>query len=226
MSLALFDLDDTLLDGDSDRLWTDYLFDRGILDANLHREKMDDFDRQYHAGALDAAQYLCFSLDLLSQIPTGELLRLRDDFLRTVISPRISAAARSLLAKHRSAGHTLVIITLTNRFVSEPIAAELGVDALLATVPEMSHGQLTGRIVGEPCYQLGKIAHLQAWMEKRGENLDNSYFYSDSMNDLPLLEAVSCPVVVNPDATLEKVARTRGWLIMKMNAERPEQTGP
>lgn len=226
MTLALFDLDETLLDGDSDRLWTEFLFTAGILNPNLHRKTMDEFDRQYHAGVLNAREYLCFSLDLLSKIPAKELLRLRDEFLESLILPRIPDGARSLLEKHRSAGHIRIIITLTNRFVTEPIAAMLGVDALIATEPEMVNGQLTGQIIGEPCYQQGKISHLEAWMQQHGETLENSYFYSDSMNDLPLLEAVSCPVAVSPDPALKKVAGERGWLVMRLNGDQPQSGVP
>lgn len=222
MSLALFDLDNTLLDGDSDRLWSQYLFEKGVLNSSLHAERLDEYDRQYHAGELDARDYLSFSLGLLSKVPPSELRRLREDFMQQMITPRISNAARSLLAKHRTAGHTLIIITLTNRFITEPIAAELGVDALLATVPEFAEGRLTGKIVGEPCYQRGKLAHLQTWMQEHGENLDNSYFYSDSLNDLPLLEAVTCPVVVGPDPALTKIANERGWMTLHLAVDDKE----
>lgn len=218
MTLALFDLDNTLLDGDSDRLWSEYLFEKDVLSFAQHGRKLEEYDRQYHQGGLDAEDYLVFSLGLLSRIPAKELLRLRADFLQHRILPRITDGARSLVEKHRAAGHTLIIITLTQKFISEPIAAEIGADALLATVPEMLEGRFTGKIIGEPCYQAGKIRHLQAWMAENGESLDNSYFYSDSLNDLPLLEAVDCPVVVGPDPALAKLATERGWLCLQLSA--------
>ncbi len=219
MSLALFDLDNTLLDGDSDRLWSAYLFAKGILNPAVHGDRLDEFDRQYHSGELDAREYLEFSLSLLKKIPVPELRKLRDDFMQQMISPRIAGAARSLVEKHRAAGHTLIIITLTHRFITEPIAAEFGVDALLATEPELVDGRFTGNILGDPCYQRGKIDHLRCWMQEHGESLENSYFYSDSMNDLPLLEAVTFPAVVGPDKELAALARERGWLTLKLVVE-------
>lgn len=211
MNLALFDLDNTLLDGDSDRLWCEYLAAHGVLDLHAHGTTLDDFHQHYVEGRLDVHAYLGFILGLLSKIPAGELRRLRDGFLEQSIRPRILPAARSLVEKHRLAGDLLVIITLTNRLVTEPIAAEFGVDALLATEPEMFHQRPTGRIIGEPCYQFGKISHLQRWLESREEDPEDSYFYSDSINDLPLLEAVTHPVVVNPDPSLATLAKARGW---------------
>lgn len=212
MNLALFDLDNTLLNGDSDQLWCEYLASHGVLDLAVHGPRLDGFHRQYLDGQLDVHAYLDFILGLLSKIPAGELQRLREGFMEASIRPRILPAARSLVEKHRMAGDLLVIITLTNRLVTEPIAAEFGVDALLATEPEMIDQRPTGRIIGEPCYQFGKIRHLQRWLGTRDEEPEGSYFYSDSLNDLPLLEAVSHPVVVNPDPGLAALASARGWL--------------
>ncbi len=211
MNLALFDLDNTLLDGDSDRLWCEYLAAHGVLDLHAHGPSLDEFHQQYVEGSLDVRAYLGFVLGLLGKIPAAELRRLREGFMEQSIRPRILPAARSLVEKHRLAGDLLVIITLTNRLVTEPIAAEFGVDALLATEPEIIDERPTGRIIGEPCYQFGKIWHLERWLESRDEEPGGSYFYSDSMNDLPLLEAVTHPVVVNPDPSLAKLARARGW---------------
>lgn len=212
MNLALFDLDNTLLNGDSDRLWCEYLAGHGVLDLAAHGPRLKAFHEHYVEGRLDVHAYLGFILGLLGNIPAAELRRLRDGFMDASIRPRILPAARSLVEKHRSAGDLLVIITLTNRLITEPIAAEFGVDALLATEPEMVDQRPTGRIVGEPCYQFGKLWHLERWLATRDENPTASYFYSDSFNDLPLLEAVTCPVVVNPDPVLAEIACRRGWL--------------
>lgn len=219
MSLALFDLDNTLLDGDSDRLWNEYLAARGVLDVAAHGERLEAFHRQYLCGTLEVREYLSFSLGLLSGLSADELPGLLQGFMRQMIEPRMSSAAKRLLQVHRAAGHTLLIITLTNRFITEPIAAAFDVDDLLATVPEMHGGKPTGQIIGEPCYQHGKLSHLRAWMQAHGKNLEDSYFYSDSLNDLPLLEAVSCPVVVNPDEELARIARDRGWKILTLSIE-------
>lgn len=212
MGLALFDLDNTLLDGDSDQLWAEFLATHGLLEPAIHGPKLEAFHRQYLEGQLDVREYLAFSLGLLSKVPRQELRKLRESFVQAAVLPRIRNAARSLVEKHRSAGDTLLMITLTNRIITEPIAAEFGVDDLLATEPEMVDGRPTGRIIGEPCYQVGKLWHLQRWLESNNADMTDSYFYSDSLNDLPLLEAVTCPVVVNPDPELAELARARGWL--------------
>ncbi len=212
MTLALFDLDNTLLDGDSDQLWTEYLGGLGVVDLTIHGPRMADYHAQYLAGELDVAAYLAYSIGLVKHLPVAELRELRQAFLASVIRPRIRAAALSLLETHRRRTDRLIIITLTQRLISEPIAAEFGVEALLATEPECVDGYLTGRIVGVPCYQRGKIAHLNSWMEANNESLRDSYFYSDSINDLPLLEAVTIPVAVNPDPELARIAQQRGWL--------------
>ncbi len=226
MSLALFDLDNTLLDGDSDQLWGEYLAAHGVLDLADHTPKLEAFHRRYLEGRLDVREYLAFFLGLLSRVPGQELRKLRDGFVQQAILPRIPTAARSLLEKHRAAGDKLLLITLTNRLVTEPIAAEFGVDDLLATEPEMVDGRPTGRILGEPCYQFGKLWHLQRWLEQNDEDMVDSCFYSDSLNDLPLLEAVACPIVVNPDAELAKLARCRGWLRQDLVDKASESRGP
>ena len=218
MTLALFDLDNTLLDGDSDQLWTEFLGSLGLVDLTIHGPRMSAYHEQYLAGELDVGEYLAFSLGLISHIPVAELRELRHAYLERLIRPRIPAQARALVDRHRAQARKLVIITLTNRFISEPIATEFKVDALLATEPEIVNGRLTGHIVGEPCYQHGKIAHLRSWLKLNNEDLGGSYFYSDSINDLPLLEAVTYPIVVNPDPQLEEIARQRGWLCQRLSA--------
>lgn len=212
MTLALFDLDNTLLDGDSDQLWTEYLGNLGVLDLTIHGPRIADYHEQYLSGELDVAAYLAFSIGLFAHLPVTELRALGRTFLNSVIRPRIRETALALLADHRRHGHRLLIVTLTQRLISGPIAAEFGVDALLATEPECVDGYLTGRVVGVPCYQHGKIAHLESWANAHGESLAGSYFYSDSINDLPLLESVTIPIAVNPDPALDRIARQRGWL--------------
>ncbi len=218
MALALFDLDNTLLDGDSDQLWADYLGSAGIVNIAQNASRMASFHGQYLSGTLDVREYLAFSLGLIRHIPLPELRRLRQPFIEQWIRPRIRDEARQLIRQHQALAHRLVIITLTNRFISEPIATEFGIAVLLATEPEIVGEHLTGQIVGDPCYQRGKIAHLGQWMRANGEDLNGSYFYSDSINDLPLLETVSCPVVVNPDPQLAEIARERGWLRRDLSA--------
>ncbi len=216
MTLALFDLDNTLLDGDSDQLWTEFLGLSGVLDLHLHGPRLLSYHEQYLAGALDVHEYLDFSIGLIRHLPVTELRELRDAFMIRLICPRIRDQARALVEGHRARGDRLIMVTLTNRFISEPIAREFGIEALLATEPEIVSGYLTGRILGEPCYQHGKIAHLQRWMDQHEESFDGSCFYSDSINDLPLLEAVDCPIVVNPDPDLAAIARQRGWLCRQL----------
>lgn len=221
MSLALFDLDHTLLDGDTDQLWGEFLARRGLLDLSETGPRLRKFHSQYLAGRLDARAYLNFILGLLQQLPINMLGVLRRDFMAEMIRPRISDGARNLVEKHRARGDTLLIITLTNRFLTEPIAKEFRVDALLATELEIADDRFTGQILGEPCYQHGKIRHLQTWMAANNESLENSHFYSDSVNDLPLLETVSCPVIVNPDKELARLAQARGWPELRLGAEAP-----
>ena len=211
MRLALFDLDNTLLGGDSDHAWGDYLCARGILDADTYKARNDEFYQDYLAGRLDLNEYLNFTLEILAATDVAQLDEWHRDFMRDCIEPIMLPKAAALLQQHRDAGDKLVIITATNRFVTGPIAERLGVETLLATEVEMVDGRYTGRSYDVPCFKEGKVTRLNRWLEENGYDLQDSYFYSDSMNDLPLLEQVTHPVVVDPDPRLHEEAKRRGW---------------
>lgn len=216
VALAIFDLDNTLLGGDSDHAWGEFLVQEGLVDAELFRQTNDYFYQQYLAGELDVHAHLAFVLEPLTRFSLDELAALHQRFMAAMIEPMMLPKAAALLDEHRAQGDTLLIITATNTFVTAPIAARLGVDAMLATDPELVDGRYTGRTVGVPCFREGKVTRLRTWLEETGHVLDNACFYSDSHNDLPLLEQVSRPVAVDPDPTLEGVARQRGWPIISL----------
>lgn len=211
MALALFDLDNTLLGGDSDYEWGQFLVRQALVDADHYERENQRFYDQYRAGELNIDEFLRFSLAPLANRPIAELHAWRAQFLRENITPIILPAARDLLDRHRRQGDTLAIITATNRFVTAPIAADLGVEHLLATEVEERDGRYTGRPTGVPCFREGKVTRLEQWLADVGGDLRGSWFYSDSHNDLPLLERVDHPVAVDPDATLAEMARKRGW---------------
>lgn len=213
MALALFDLDNTLLAGDSDYLWGVFLADKGLVDAELYRTTNERFYQQYAEGLLDIHEFLNFALSPLARIEPELLQTLQGEFVKTRILDIMTSTGQEKVNEHKARGDTTVIITATNRFVTEAIAAAFGVDDLIATEPEMINGRYTGRVAGTPSFQRGKITRLQTWMESNNQNLDDSWFYSDSHNDIPLLEQVSHPVAVDPDPHLEQTARERGWPI-------------
>lgn len=216
MSLAIFDLDNTLLNGDSDYAWGEFLCDKGIVDAEHYRQANDYFYQQYKAGTLDIFEFLEFALKPLTEHEPQTLEQLHQEFMQTAVAPMMLDKAITLLQKHRNQGDFLLIITATNRFVTGPIAAALGVDDTLATEPEQVDGRYTGKVAGIPCFQSGKVERLQEWLKQTGHTLDNSYFYSDSINDKPLLELVTNPVAVDPDERLEQAAKERGWPIISL----------
>ena len=213
--LAIFDLDNTLLAGDSDYLWGKFLAGRGIVDAEFYEQENQRFYDEYKAGELDIFEFLAFSLKPLSEHSPATLASLHRDFMAECIRPIITPAARQL-ARHRDNGDILLIITATNRFITAPIAEELAVPNLLATDPEMVDGHYTGRVAGIPCYREGKVERLRYWLQQTGYNLAESWFYSDSHNDLPLLELVTHPVAVDPDETLANHATAKGWPIISL----------
>lgn len=217
MNLALFDLDNTLLVGDSDYLWGRFLARKGLVDAEFYERENQRFYDEYKAGTLNILEFLNFSLQPLAQHSREQLDALHKEFMDEDILPIIPQAARDLLNQHREQGDVLLIITATNRFVTAPIAKELGVEHLLATEPQTdARGEYTGELAGTPCFQAGKVQRLEEWLRQTGYNLAHSTFYSDSHNDLPLLEKVSKPVAVDPDPTLEDHARAKGWTIISL----------
>lgn len=216
MRLALFDLDNTLLAGDSDHSWGEFLCETGRVDAIEYRARNDAFYADYCAGQLDVVAYQSFTQAILARTAADELARWQDEFMQEVIEPIILAKGEALLQQHREAGDKLVIITATNRFVTAPIAQRLGVETLIATECGMQDGRYTGQVAGVPCYQAGKVTRLNEWLAESGLNLAGAYFYSDSRNDLPLLQAVANPVAVDPDDTLRGVAIASGWPVLSL----------
>ncbi|MGA7982078.1 MAG: HAD family hydrolase [Chromatiaceae bacterium] len=216
MPLAIFDLDNTLLGGDSDYLWGIYLADRGIVDREEYERLNERFYRDYREGRLDIFQFLRFSLRPLRDNRRQDLLRWRSDFLAEKIEPIILPRARELVERHRSAGDTLLIVTATNEFVTAPIAQRFGVPNLIATIPEQIEGRYTGDVLGIPSFQAGKVKRLEEWLVRSRRDLTGSTFYSDSHNDIPLLERVDHPVAVDPDAELARHATGHGWSIISL----------
>jgi HAD superfamily hydrolase (TIGR01490 family) len=216
VALAIFDLDHTLLDSDSDHAWGQYLVDKELVDPAVHKHRNDHFYEQYKAGTLDIHEYLAFSLKPLTDYSLEDMLASREAFLNERIVPMISQKSRDLIAHHKRQGDTLLIITATNGFVTYPIAELLGIDHIIAPHPEFIDGGYTGRVVGTPSFQHGKVIRLNEWLEEQGYELTDSWFYSDSHNDLPLLEIVDHPVAVDPDDTLRKVAEDKGWPVISL----------
>ncbi|PPK51766.1 histidinol-phosphatase [Marinobacter persicus] len=216
MTLAIFDLDNTLLAGDSDHAWGEFLVEEGMVDAEDYKQANDRFYQEYLNGELDIFHYQRFILQPLSRHNMEELEAWREDFMRKKVAPMMLDKAAKLLAEHREQGHTLMIITATNRFITEPIAHKLGVEHLIATEPELVNGRFTGEVAGTPSFQEGKVERLNDWLAGNGESLAGAWFYSDSRNDVPLLEKVENPVAVDPDPTLEEIARERGWPVMSL----------
>jgi HAD superfamily hydrolase (TIGR01490 family) len=216
VAIALFDLDHTLLAGDSDYAWGEFLIERGLVDGVGYRTQNDRYYAQYKDGTLDIHEFLNFALEPLARIERVTLDRLHTEFLQVRIRPMIAPGARALLDVHRARGDRLVIITATNRFVTAPIARELGVEHLIATEPEEHDGRYTGRVAGTPCFRDGKVERLTQWLREHDADLADSWAYSDSHNDLPLLERVAHPVAVDPDPALRAHAEARGWPIMTL----------
>ena len=216
MTLAIFDLDNTLLAGDSDHLWGQYLVDHHIVDAQWYERENNRFHRQYREGNLDILEFLSFSLKPLADHSLEDLYRWRCDFVKRYIQPIISDASKDLVTRHRLQGNTLLVITATNRFVTEPIVELFGIENLLATDPERTAAGYTGKVVGVPCFQAGKVERLNDWLKETGQVLDGACFYSDSHNDLPLLKRVENPVVVDPDKKLHEHAIKFGWPIIHL----------
>ncbi|MEJ2417743.1 MAG: HAD-IB family hydrolase [Exilibacterium sp.] len=216
MSLAIFDLDNTLLGGDSDHQWGEFLIEKQLVDSDEYRRQNDRFYRDYKNGSLNIHAFLSFALEPLSRFPIAELEILRQEFLQCKIAPLRLPKADALLQQHRSQGDDLLIITATNRFITGPIAEAMGVNDLLATEPEVVNGRYTGRVVDTPCFREGKVARLNTWLENYPGDLVGSYFYSDSANDIPLLDKVDYPIAVDPDQTLRIHAQANDWKIISL----------
>jgi HAD superfamily hydrolase (TIGR01490 family) len=216
MTLAIFDLDNTLIADDSDYLWGQFLVDNGIVDKTTYEKMNAKFYEDYKDGTLDIMEFLDFSLKPLSEHSLEQLQQWRDQFIAEIITPILLKPAQALVDKHRAQGHTLLVITATNRFITTPIVALYGIDNLIATTPELINDRYTGKIVDVPCFQGGKVTLLNDWLVKTGESLDGSFFYSDSHNDLPLLQLVENPVAVNPDEKLRQFATEKGWGIISL----------
>lgn len=216
LGLAIFDLDNTLLAGDSDYLWGRFLVEQGVVDAGHYERENLRFYREYQAGRLDIHEFLRFQLRPLAELDPDILQQLRERFMEEKIRPIILPKGRALIEKHRAAGDVPLIITATNRFITGPIARELGVGELLATEPEKANGRYTGGVAGIPCFREGKVARLETWLEAHGLDLADSWFYSDSHNDIPLLSRVTHPVAVDPDETLARHAWKRGWPVISL----------
>lgn len=216
MTLAIFDLDNTLLNGDSDYLWGQFLSQQGLVDSAFYEKENQRFYDEYVAGTLDIFEFLEFSLAPLSQIEMPKLAQLHGQFMDECIRPAITTKSRALIQKHIDKKDTLLIITATNLFITAPIADELNIPNILATEPEMVNKRYTGKVFGTPCFREGKVERLTEWLKETGANLANSCFYSDSHNDLPLLEMVTKPIAVDPDDTLRSHAKMKGWDIMSL----------
>jgi HAD superfamily hydrolase (TIGR01490 family) len=216
MALAIFDLDNTLLAGDSDHLWGQFLTSRGLVDPNHYARENERFLRDYQEGTLDIHAFLRFALRPLRDLPRRRLQALRNEFMRECIAPIMLPAALDLISSHQAAGDTLLIITATNAFVTAPIAEAFGIPNLIATEPEERDGGYTGEVAGIPAFREGKVRRLEAWLSERRQSLVGSSFYSDSYNDLPLLLKVDRPAAVDPDARLRAEAVARGWPILTL----------
>lgn len=216
MRLAIFDLDNTLLAGDSDHSWGEFLVSKKLVDAEAYATANDRFYQQYKAATLDIHEYLRFSLAPLTRYTLAELAAFHDEFMRDYIEPMMQPKALALLQEHRAQGDYLLIITATNSFVTHPIAKRLQVNDILASDAEIIDNRYSGKGTGTPCFQGGKVIRLKTWLEEKQFTLDDAYFYSDSINDLPLLEQVPNPIAVDPDDRLHKIASERGWKIISL----------
>jgi HAD superfamily hydrolase (TIGR01490 family) len=219
--LTLFDLDNTLLAGDSDYGWGQFLIEAGVLDADVYERRNAEFFADYKAGRLDIHAFLDFQLRPLAEHEPAQLLAWRERFLMEKIQPMLLPAARSIVDERIAAGDLVAVVTSTNSFVTRPIAAMYGIEHVVATEPEAVAGRFTGRVSGEPCFQAGKLVCVNAWLGRQQRRLGDfteSWFYSDSHNDLPLLGATTHPVAVDPDPILAEHARRHGWPVLSWRA--------
>lgn len=216
MKLAIFDLDNTLLAGDSDYTWGNFLVSKGIVDEEEYQHKNDQFYLEYQRKTLDIFEYQRFVLTPLMSIDKATRTALHNEFMTECIAPLRQAKADALIQQHKDQGDTLLVITATNRFIAEPIVTLLGIDNLLATDPEILNDQFTGNIIGHPCFQEGKIQRLKLWLNENKRDYDGITFYSDSINDAPLLEFADIAIAVDPDDDLQQLAKERNWPIISL----------
>ena len=211
MNLAIFDLDNTLIAGDSDHAWGEFLTEKGIVDAQVYKEANDRFYEQYQNGTMDIMEYLNFSLKPLAEHEPEQLKAWHNQFMQEKIEPILLDKAFAKLDWHREQGDYILIITATNRFITEPIAERLGVHELIAIEPEQINGRYTGNVAGVPSFKEGKVIRLNNWLEDKEFDLAETWFYSDSHNDLPLLRLVGKPVAIDPDESLLQEAQQKNW---------------
>ena len=211
MKLAIFDLDNTLIAGDSDYLWGKFLIQKGAVDRTFFEAENDRFYANYKNGTLDIMEYQRFSLKPLTQYPMQTLLDWHQEFMQSMIEPIYLQKAQDLVNQHKANGDTLLIITATNSFVTRPIGLRYGIDNLIGTDPEIINHCFTGEVSGTPSFQDGKVTRLNEWLKEHPFDLKDAYFYSDSRNDLPLLEVVGNPIVVDGDDVLKTIANERNW---------------
>lgn len=211
MALALFDLDNTLLDGDSDFEWGNFLVAKKLVNEKEYEAANNYFYQQYKLGTLDIVEYSAFSFKPLAVRSQEELEALHNEFMQSYILPMIKTKSMDLVEQHREQGDTLIIITATNSFITRPIATYFGIKHLIATEPLIANGNYTTEIDGTPCFQEGKVTRLYEWLENNQQTKEGSSFYSDSINDLPLLEIVDKPIVVDGDDELLSIAKQRNW---------------
>lgn len=216
MALAIFDLDNTLIAGDSDHSWGEFLVDQHIVDREFYKKMNDKFYADYESGCLDIYAYLEFSVQPLTKFSIKDLQSLHQQFMREVIDSMKLGQAKELINHHRQAGDRLLVITSTNRFIVEPICKSLGINEIIATDLEIIDNKYTGKVMGTPTFQEGKVERFNQWLKEQKESSDGSYFYSDSINDMPMLLEVAYPIAVDPDSALRKEAESRNWEIISL----------
>ena len=216
MALALFDLDNTLLEGDSDFEWGQFLVKKNLVDAEEYAKANLYFYEEYQKCRLDIVEYSAFSFKPLAARSFEELNALHKEFMTTTIHSMVRSQSFKTIEKHHKQGDTVILISATNSFIGKPIADYFGINHLLATDPKIENGRYTTEIEGTPCFQEGKITRLKEWITDNNETLEGSYFYSDSINDLPLLDVVDKPIVVDPDDSLNTIAKERDWPIISL----------
>ena len=217
-TLAIFDLDHTLLNGDSDHGWGEFLIqEKIIIDAKSYAQRNNQFYQDYQAGILDIKAYANFVLAPIARLSKQQCIQLQQQYMTEIIIPMVRQQACNIIEAHRQKGHQLIMITATNRFITQPIAKYFNIDTLLATEPEIINGKYTGLMTGVPCYQQGKVVRLEQWINKNNLTVDTSHAYSDSFNDLPLLQWAKNPYAVTPDSTLKTYALKHNWPILNLS---------